>query len=167
VKNKQTAALNKVAHFEKLCLVTHYSALVLFSFFYLPSVAAALSFFIISEFVGGAGIANIVFMNHYGCEHPKELKTNFVTLQLLTTKNVDPSLWMNWFSGGLNLQIEHHLFPTMPRHNLIKLRPLVQKFCKDNGLVYQSQPFMSCMQAILGTLSSMSKEYLKVRSNML
>ena len=69
--------------------------------------------------------------------------------------------------GGLNLQIEHHLFPTMPRHNLLKVRPLVQKFCKDNGLVYQTKPFVGCMKQILYTLASMSKEYVKVRSAML
>jgi len=166
VKNKQSVAWNKVAHYEKMCLAIHYLFLMYFSYSYL-SFGAAVAFLLIAEFIGGAGIANIVFMNHYGCVHPQELKTSFVNLQLQTTTNVDPSLWMNWFSGGLNLQIEHHLFPTMPRHNLIKLRPLVQKFCKDNGLVYQSKPFIYCMQSILGTLSSMSQEYLKVRSNML
>jgi fatty acid desaturase len=167
VKTKQSTAWNNVAHFEKMCLTIHYTFLTIFCFLYLPSIGAAIAFLLLAEFVGGAGIANIVFMNHYGMEHPKELNTNFVSLQLTTTTDIDPSLWMNWFSGGLNLQIEHHLFPTMPRHNLLKLRPIVQKFCKDNGLPYRSQPFVLCMQDILGTLSSMSKEYLKVRSNLL
>jgi len=167
VRTKQSRAWDRVAHYEKMCLTVHYFILFAFCYYYLSSFLVSLGFLIISEFVGGAGIANIVFMNHYGCEHPQELRTNFVTLQLLTTTNIDPSLWMNWFSGGLNLQIEHHLFPTMPRHNLLKVRPLVQKFCKDNGLVYQSKPFLSCMKTILGTLSSVSREYLEVRSNLL
>jgi len=165
-KSSHTPAWNKVATYEKTCLVLHYLILTIFCTRYL-SLGATLAFYVVSEFVGGAGIANIVFMNHYGCDHPTALKTNFVTLQLQTTTNIDPSLWMNWFSGGLNLQIEHHLFPTMPRHNLLKVRPLVQKFCKDNGLEYRSKPFISCMQAILGTLQVMSSEYVRVRSNLL
>ena len=32
---------------------------------------------------------------------------------------------MNWFMGGLNFQIEHHLFPMMPRHNLPVIKPRV------------------------------------------
>ena len=38
---------------------------------------------------------------------------------------------LTWLYGGLNYQIEHHLFPTMPRCNLRKVRPLVMEFCKD------------------------------------
>jgi len=161
VREKHSTAWNKVMHWEQLCVGLHYTILILFSLCYLPSIAVALAFYIISEFVGGAGIANIVFMNHYGCEHPTKLETNFVTLQLQTTTNIDPSWWMNWFSGGLNLQVEHHLFPTMPRHNLLKLRPIIQKFCKDNKLNYKSKPFNECMADILGTLATMSKEFCK------
>jgi len=159
VRSPQSPAWNKVATAERWCLIAHYSWIFLFCFFYLPSVWASIAFFLISEFVGGSAIANIVFMNHYACDHPASMETNFVTLQLQTTKNIDPSWWMNWFSGGLNLQIEHHLFPTMPRHNLLKVRPIVQKFCKDNGLDYQSKPFGNCMKDILRTLAGMSKEF--------
>jgi fatty acid desaturase len=38
--------------------------------------------------------------------------------------------------GGLNYQIEHHLFPTMPRPNLRRAQPLVQGFCSQHGLPY-------------------------------
>jgi len=160
-RSSHTTAWNRVATYEKMCLILHYSWLTLFSWFYLPSIAVAIVFYFVSELVGGAGIANIVFMNHYACEHPGKLETNFVTLQLLTTKDVEPTLWMNWFSGGLNLQIEHHLFPTMPRHNLLKVRPMVQQLCKDHGLVYQSHPFNMCMEATLKQLKAMASEFVK------
>jgi fatty acid desaturase len=38
--------------------------------------------------------------------------------------------------GGLNYQIEHHLFPTMPRPNLRRAQPLVRAFCDEHGLTY-------------------------------
>merc|ERR1711871_922689 len=39
-------------------------------------------------------------------------------VQLATTMDVDCPQWMDWFHGGLQFQIEHHLFPRLPRHNL-------------------------------------------------
>ena len=41
-------------------------------------------------------------------------------------------------AGGLNYQIEHHLFPTLPRHNLAKVQAAVQELCSKHGLVYES-----------------------------
>jgi len=40
-----------------------------------------------------------------------------------------------WY-GGLNYQIEHHLFPTMPRKNLRKVKPIVEQFCRERGVPY-------------------------------
>lgn len=41
-------------------------------------------------------------------------------------------------AGGLNYQIEHHLFPTLPRHNLAKIQSRVQSLCERHGLLYES-----------------------------
>ena len=41
-------------------------------------------------------------------------------------------------AGGLNYQIEHHLFPTLPRHNLAKVRAAVMDLCRKHGLAYES-----------------------------
>jgi fatty acid desaturase len=38
--------------------------------------------------------------------------------------------------GGLNYQIEHHLFPSMPRPNLKKAQPLVRAHCAKHGISY-------------------------------
>jgi fatty acid desaturase len=68
---------------------------------------------------------------------------------------------MDWFSGGINYQIEHHLFPTMPRHNLAKARPHVQRYCREMGIEYQEMGFirgwyhlLSHMRAIALSVSS-------------
>jgi fatty acid desaturase len=51
--------------------------------------------------------------------------------------------------GGLNYQIEHHLFPNMPRPNLRHAQPLVRAFCHDHGLPYtEASLFGSYAQAI-------------------
>jgi hypothetical protein len=61
---------------------------------------------------------------------------NYACLQLFTTRNMRPGLFIDWLWGGLNYQIEHHLFPTMPRHNLEKVMPMVKAFCAENNLPY-------------------------------
>ena len=45
---------------------------------------------------------------------------DFASAQLVSTRNIHFGPINDWFAGGLNMQIEHHLFPTMPRHNLRK-----------------------------------------------
>jgi len=157
--------LNKVARWEKLTVLAHYTWLFLVLYHFLPSFLAAVAFFFISEWVGGACIANIVFMNHYAC---KQMTWNdgqsatFLELQFLTTRNVDPNPWMNWFSGGLNLQVEHHLFPTMPRYNLLKIRQQVKEFAQSVSLPYQSKSFIGCMTEVLGKLQDVGEEATKI-----
>ena len=45
-----------------------------------------------------------------------------------------------WIWGGMDTQLEHHLFPTMPRYNYHKLRPLLKAWAKANGIQYRSSP---------------------------
>ena len=49
---------------------------------------------------------------------------------------------MDWWYGGLQYQIEHHLFPRAPRHNLRKIRNRVRPFCKKHGVPYMSVSFI-------------------------
>uniref|UniRef100_A0A670HSK0 Fatty acid desaturase domain-containing protein n=1 Tax=Podarcis muralis TaxID=64176 RepID=A0A670HSK0_PODMU len=68
---------------------------------------------------------------------------------LQATCNVDQSLFNDWFSGHLNFQIEHHLFPTMPRHNFHKVTPLVKSLCAKHGIEYQSKPLLTAFADIV------------------
>jgi len=157
---KQTELQNKAylksILVERLTIGAHY-VFLLAVLLMTPSVGAAILFFIISEFIGGAAIALVVFMNHYSCEQiQKEVDADFLTLQLNGTININPGIFMDWFAGGLNYQIEHHLFPTMPRHNLPKLKPIVEDFCKENNLPYISLSYFECLIRILKRLSQMA-----------
>jgi fatty acid desaturase len=50
--------------------------------------------------------------------------------------------------GGLNYQIEHHLFPSMPRPHLRKAAPLVRQFCAEHGIPYTQTTLMGAYRAI-------------------
>ena len=51
---------------------------------------------------------------------------------------------MRRFTGGLNRQVEHHLFPTLPRHNLGRAQKLIRAFCSKHGLYYEVRLPAAC-----------------------
>ena len=94
----------------------------------------------------------ITQMNHIPKEIGHEKHRDWASSQLAATCNVEPSLFIDWFSGHLNFQIEHHLFPTMPRHNYRRVAPLVKAFCAKHGLHYEVKPFLTALVDIIGSL---------------
>jgi fatty acid desaturase len=62
--------------------------------------------------------------------------SDFLRRQVLTSRNVHGGWLTDLALGGLNYQIEHHLFPSMPRPNLRRTQPLVRQFCLQRGVPY-------------------------------
>ncbi|MGH9094281.1 MAG: fatty acid desaturase, partial [Acidimicrobiales bacterium] len=56
--------------------------------------------------------------------------------------------------GGLNYQIEHHLFPRMPRPNLVKVQPLIRAFCASHHLTYREDSIVGSYRCALAHLRS-------------
>ena len=63
-------------------------------------------------------------------------RSDFLRRQVLTSRNVRAGWLTDFALGGLNYQIEHHLFPSMPRPNLRRSQALVRAFCERQGLPY-------------------------------
>ncbi|MFF4243298.1 fatty acid desaturase family protein [Streptomyces sp. NPDC001822] len=76
--------------------------------------------------------------NHKGMEMPDPDGDRWGHLQrqVLTSRNVRGAVLTDWFLGGLNYQIEHHLFPSMPRPHLRLAQPLVKAHCASIGMPY-------------------------------
>ncbi|MGQ4486136.1 fatty acid desaturase [Streptomyces sp. SAS_281] len=76
--------------------------------------------------------------NHKGMEMPDPDgdRWDHLRRQVLTSRNVRGAVLTDWFLGGLNYQIEHHLFPSMPRPHLRLVQPLVKAHCEVIGLPY-------------------------------
>ena len=62
--------------------------------------------------------------------------SDFLRRQVLTSRNVRGNWLVDFLLGGLNYQIEHHLFPSMPRPNLRRSQEIVQRFCRQHNLSY-------------------------------
>nr|XP_056707964.1 acyl-CoA (8-3)-desaturase-like [Euleptes europaea] len=91
-------------------------------------------------------------MNHIPMHIDYDENTDWVSTQLQATCNVDQSFFNDWFTGHLNFQIEHHLFPTMPRHNFWKVAPLVKSLCAKHCIAYQCKPLLTAFGDILRSL---------------
>ncbi|CAF1935419.1 unnamed protein product [Rotaria magnacalcarata] len=83
-----------------------------------------------------------------------DTKLGWFRMQLKATCNIDQSYFNDWFTGHLNFQIEHHLFPMMPRHNLYKIQPDVLELCRKYNIEYLSKPMG---RAFLDILTSLEK----------
>ena len=64
-------------------------------------------------------------------------KLDFLRRQVLTSRNIRGGRWVDLAMGGLNYQIEHHLFPSMPSPMLRRAQPLVRDFCLRHDLPYE------------------------------
>jgi fatty acid desaturase len=74
---------------------------------------------------------------------------DFLHRQVLTSRNVAGGRLVDGILGGLNYQIEHHLFPSMPRPSLRRAQPLIRLFCTEHAIAYtQTDLFDSYRQAL-------------------
>lgn len=111
----------------------------------LPTWPERLCYFMISH--GFAGILHVqITISHFAedCYHGQAYNNDsdeWFRMQVKGTMNVDCSPWFDWFHGGLQFQIEHHLFPRMPRHNLRECRVFVKALCKKHSIPYNELSF--------------------------
>jgi fatty acid desaturase len=101
------------------------------------SPAQAIAFLAVHQGLFGLYLGCSFAPNHKGMPTLTAAdELDFLRRQVLTSRNVRGSRVVDWVLGGLNYQIEHHLFPTMPRPNLRRAQPLIRAFCHDHGLPY-------------------------------
>lgn len=85
-------------------------------------------------------------------------KESFPQKMLRTTQDVDCPPWLDFFHGGLQFQVIHHLFPRIPRHNLRRAQKLVQEFCSDVGIPYALYGFVDSNKQVVGALSEVARQ---------
>ncbi|CEP62440.1 fatty acid desaturase LALA0_S05e05710g [Lachancea lanzarotensis] len=80
----------------------------------------------------------------------------FPMRQLRTSMDVDCPRWLDFFHGGLQFQVVHHLFPRLPRHNLRAAQPFVIEFCRRVGLKYSIYGFSKGNEVVLSKLEEIA-----------
>ncbi|XP_019161947.1 PREDICTED: acyl-lipid (9-3)-desaturase-like [Ipomoea nil] len=110
--------------------------------------------FVIASFVV-TGIQHVQFcLNHFSTSVYVGPPTSSDWFEKQTGGSLDISCssWMDWFHGGLQFQVEHHLFPRLPRCHLRKISPFVKELCKKHGLPYNCASFWEANEMTIRTL---------------
>jgi fatty acid desaturase len=96
--------------------------------------------------------------NHIGMPIvPAAARPDFLRRQVLMSRNITGGPVVGFFMGGLNHQIEHHLFPSMPRPGLKRARALVRAHCQENGITYAEASLRQAYRVIIRYLNTVSQ----------
>jgi fatty acid desaturase len=121
---------------ETAILYGHF-VLYLGAVFTLLSPGKAVAFIFVHQCLFGLYLGSTFAPNHKGMPTlTDEDDLDFLRRQVLTSRNIRGGVWVDVAYGGLNYQIEHHLFPSMPTPNLRKAQPIVEQYCNEIGVSY-------------------------------
>jgi fatty acid desaturase len=143
---------------EPLSMVLHF--LFYFGLLYYSSLNPwqVVAFVLVHQALFGLYYGSVFAPNHKGMlTIDKDNPMDFLHTQVLTTRNVKPGLITDFMYGGLNHQIEHHLFPMMPRNNLGKARKIIKAFCQQHDIAYHETSTSKSYWEILSYLHRVAK----------
>ena len=141
---------------ELLATIAHL-AVYFIVLFYLLGPWLATAFLLIHHMVLGVYMATVFAPNHKGMPIIENgARPDFLRQQVITARNIRGGPLVDFYYGGLNYQIEHHLFPNMPRNRLKKVRPIVREFCAAHDLPYHETGVIGAWKEILGSLHDVS-----------
>ncbi|RDI44873.1 fatty acid desaturase [Nocardia mexicana] len=142
---------------EAVMLGAHFVGYLVLVLAVLPPVHA-LAFVLLHQGLFGLYMGCTFAPNHKGMAVlTAEESTDFLRRQVLTSRNVRGGWFVDTALGGLNYQIEHHLFPAMPRPALRRAQPLVVQFCAERGLPYCETGLLESYAQALGHLNTVGQ----------
>jgi fatty acid desaturase len=123
--------------------------------FWVLSPLQAVVFLAVHQGLFGIYLGSSFAPNHKGMTMFGEgEKVDYLRRQVLSSRNIRGGPVTDFALGGLNYQIEHHLFPSMPRPNLRHARGLVRGFCARQGIRYCETDLVSSYAQVLQHLNT-------------
>lgn len=115
-------------------------------------------FIVVHQVLFGLYMGSVFAPNHKGMPMLKSgTEMDFLLKQVVTARNIKPGRITDFWFGGLNYQIEHHLFPSMPRNRLREARQIVKAFCMAHGIPYAETGVLQSYAEILRYLHRVSR----------
>ncbi|GGL00024.1 fatty acid desaturase family protein [Nocardia jinanensis] len=142
---------------EAATLIAHAAGYLGIVFLVLPPLPA-IGFIALQQGLFGLYMGSTFAPNHKGMEvFPAGDSTDYLRRQVLSSRNVRGGLVTDTAFGGLNYQIEHHLFPSMPRPNLRRAQPIVVQYCAEIEVPYYETGVISSYTQALGHLHAVGQ----------
>lgn len=116
---------------------------------------AVVQYLLTSWFIGPY-LGSIFPVNHIGRRvWDKQEGAGHFFQQLASTRNLGKRPWQDWYFGGLNNHIEHHLFPSIPKSRLAVARRVTRDYCREQGLAYHEVSWLRAMVEVTAHLRNM------------
>jgi fatty acid desaturase len=152
-----TSRASRYRAWETGLLAVHFAA-YLAAVFLILSPVKAVAFILVQQGVFGLYLGSSFAPNHKGMPILDAAdRTGFLRRQVLTSRNVRGGRVTDLALGGLNYQIEHHLFPSMPRPNLRHSQALIRTFCQQQELPYCETSLVDSYAQALRHLNSVGQ----------
>ncbi|MFE9706117.1 fatty acid desaturase family protein [Streptomyces sp. NPDC005930] len=134
-------------------LLFAHCAVYLTALFWVLPPGMAFAFLAVHQCLFGVYLGSVFAPNHKGMPIlSADDRPDFLRRQVLTSRNVDGGWFTDLALGGLNHQIEHHLFPSMPSPNLRKARTIVRHYCRELGVDYAETGLIASYRLVLTSL---------------
>jgi fatty acid desaturase len=134
---------------EALTICAHFALYFALLFSVLEPLQALL-FVAVHRGLFGTYMVSIFAPNHKAMPLlERDSKVDFLRRQVLTSRNVIAHPITDFWYGGLNYQIEHHLFPRLPRNKLREAQPIIRGFCRDHCIAYHETSVLQSYKEIL------------------
>jgi fatty acid desaturase len=104
--------------------------------------------------------ASVFIPNHIGMRRlgPGE-RLSYLEQQITSSRNIANPRVLDFYFGGLNSQIEHHLFPRVSHNRYRAMRPIVRLFCEKRGLPYHEAGLFRALASVGNHLGKMTTAY--------
>ncbi len=149
---------------EALTICAHF-ALYLGVLFSVLEPLQALLFIAVHRGLFGMFMVSIFAPNHKAMPIlERESQLDFLRRQVLTSRNVIAHPITDFWYGGLNYQIEHHLFPRLPRNKLREAQQLIRDFCGQHSISYHETTVLQSYREILQHLHEVGSPLREARA---
>lgn len=147
---------SKYRALEAVVMLLHYPLFFGLVFWQL-GLGLGIVFLLIQQGLTGLYIGSTFAPNHKGMPVvDDESQLDFVRSQVLTSRNLTRSRLGDFLFGSLSTQIEHHLFPSMPRNKVRQAEPIVKAFCRERSIEYYETGIVQAFREIVQHLHEVS-----------
>jgi delta8-fatty-acid desaturase len=129
----------------------------------IPTLSGRVIFVLLSHFIAGLlhvqiTISHFSMATYHGLPSGTYQRDSFFISQMATTMNVNCYPHLDFFHGGLQFQIEHHLFPRVSRPYLRVLSKKIQKLCKKQDVPYCTHSFYEANKEVISSLKETAEK---------
>ncbi|NES20767.1 MAG: hypothetical protein F6K41_18000 [Symploca sp. SIO3E6] len=141
---------------EIIFIILHFLLYFGLLFTQLPARQAVI-FVIINQSLFGLYMGLVMAINHIGMPVMDDsIKNDYIRKHVVTSRNLNPHPFNDFFYGGVTTQIEHHLFPEIPVNKMVQARKIVKAFCLSKGISYHEVGINQAYQEVIQNLHSIS-----------